>query len=194
MKRRIVALALMTLLVLALTACGKEEETFTKTLTVLEIGSGSLLAVDTEDPTGEFFVPLEHFPASPEPQVGDIIEVTYDGGIAETYPAMFDHIFSISGIEADSNSEGWIVFLESEDDPVPLSAEEIETVRKMLETGTWEEETAECANDCRITIEGEAYDYHSECGTINDHTNGRHMTLNDEDREKLDRIIASDSE
>jgi hypothetical protein len=64
----------------------------------------------------------------------------------------------------------------------------------MLETGTWEEETAECANDCRITIEGEAYDYHSECGTINDHTNGRHMTLNDEDREKLDRIIASDSE
>ena len=58
---------------------------------VLEIGNGYIL-VKPEDGTREasssdrIEVPMEKMELSPEPQVGDIIEITHAGDIQETYP------------------------------------------------------------------------------------------------------------
>lgn len=37
---------------------------------------------------------------SPEPEVGDTLEIRYDGWIAETYPAYIDNVYSISLIRS----------------------------------------------------------------------------------------------
>lgn len=42
-----------------------------------------------------FRVPIKNMPPSPEPQVGDIVEITYDGFILESDPAQFSNVLSI---------------------------------------------------------------------------------------------------
>lgn len=42
-----------------------------------------------------FRVSITNMPASPEPQVGDIVEITYDGSILESYPAQFGTVYSM---------------------------------------------------------------------------------------------------
>ena len=50
-----------------------------------------------------FHVSAANLPPSPEPQVGDILEITYDGSILESYPAQFGTIYSMRVIsQADS--------------------------------------------------------------------------------------------
>ncbi|MGN0402520.1 MAG: hypothetical protein ACI4HQ_09735 [Acetatifactor sp.] len=44
-------------------------------------------------------VPLKNMAASPEPQVGDLIEITYSGEILETYPARLSKIYGIRVLE-----------------------------------------------------------------------------------------------
>lgn len=71
---------------------------------VLEIGNGYIL-VKPEDGTREanssdrIEVPLENMEPSPEPQVGDIIEITHAGDIQETYPARLVSVYHISVVE-----------------------------------------------------------------------------------------------
>ena len=68
---------------------------------VLEIGYGYIL-VKPEDGTREanssdrIAVPMENMEPSPEPQVGDIIEITHAGDIQETYPARLVSVYHIS--------------------------------------------------------------------------------------------------
>lgn len=96
--------------------------------------------------------------------------------------------------ETNCNLKGQILLLDSEVNSVSLNVEELENIQKIIENGTWNEETAECIDDCLISIEGMDYYYHRECGTINDKINRRHMILNNEDKEKLNSIIASYSD
>ena len=68
---------------------------------VLEIGNGYIF-VKPEDGTREanssdrIEVPMENMEPSPEPQVGDIIEITHAGDIQETYPARLVSVHHIS--------------------------------------------------------------------------------------------------
>ena len=39
-------------------------------------------------------IPIRHFPASPEPQVGDTLIITYNGIMQETYPAQIGQIYN----------------------------------------------------------------------------------------------------
>ena len=48
-----------------------------------------------------FRVPITNMPASPEPQVGDIMEITYDSSILESYPAQFGTVYSIRVISQE---------------------------------------------------------------------------------------------
>ena len=48
-----------------------------------------------DGPKGCFSVPMQKLESSPEPQVGDILEVTYDGRIEELYPSLFPGIISL---------------------------------------------------------------------------------------------------
>lgn len=43
----------------------------------------------------KYSIPMEHMDASPEPQVGYIVEITYDGSIEETYPAMLGTVYYV---------------------------------------------------------------------------------------------------
>lgn len=44
-------------------------------------------------------VPLTDMSPSPEPEVGDIIEIKYDGTIAESYPAQITNVYSIKVVK-----------------------------------------------------------------------------------------------
>ena len=71
-------------------------------------------------------VPMENMNVSPEPEVGDIIEVSYGGEILETYPARLNNIFSIKVIEeADTVS-----FHDKTFNKADLSAETLEWLEK----------------------------------------------------------------
>ena len=71
---------------------------------VLEIGNGYIL-VKPEDGTREaassdrIEVPMVNMEPSPEPQIGDIIEITHAGDIQETYPARLVSVYHISVVE-----------------------------------------------------------------------------------------------
>ena len=47
----------------------------------------------------QIIVPMENMNPSPEPKVGDILEIEYDGSIAESYPAQITNAYNISVIE-----------------------------------------------------------------------------------------------
>ena len=50
--------------------------------------------------------------------------------------------------------------------------------------------TADCLNNIEITLNGETYMYHSDCGTFNDHVNQKYLSLDDATAEKVDAILA----
>ena len=48
-----------------------------------------------------FCVSITNMPPSSEPQVGDIVEITYDGYIRESYPAQFGTVYSMRVVSQD---------------------------------------------------------------------------------------------
>lgn len=52
----------------------------------------------------KFEVAIKNLEPSPEPEVGDVIRIVYDGNIAETYPAKIDNVYSISVVEEKNNA------------------------------------------------------------------------------------------
>ncbi|MCI8853024.1 MAG: hypothetical protein HFI31_06890 [Lachnospiraceae bacterium] len=52
-----------------------------------------------------FRVPITNMSPSPEPQVGDIVEITYDGSILESYPAQFGTVSSIRVVSRENSLE-----------------------------------------------------------------------------------------
>lgn len=69
-----------------------------------EIGDGTMTVVPVEgswelNSSDTFAVPIEHMEASPEPMVGDTLEITYSGDILETYPAGLGGVTRIHVIE-----------------------------------------------------------------------------------------------
>ena len=75
---------------------------------ILEIYDGYFLvkpeASWTINSADQIEVPMEHMGASPEPEIGDIIEIAFDGEILETYPARIKEVYSIRVIRDISES------------------------------------------------------------------------------------------
>lgn len=97
-------LLLAAMLSFALCACGtRGADTLTTcvlTGTVVEIHGDSMLIEPAEgsperNSADRFSIPLANIEASPGPQIGDTVEVLYDGDILETYPAMPGKVFSV---------------------------------------------------------------------------------------------------
>lgn len=98
---------------LALAACGTSgggelevdgNGTATFQATILEIYDGYYLIEPVEgsielNSADQITVPMENMNPSPEPKVGDILEIEYDGSIAESYPAQITNVYSISVVE-----------------------------------------------------------------------------------------------
>lgn len=111
--RKQVLVILVLSLILAVTACGtssggKSEvvgnEKATFQATILEIHDGYYLvepvAGSTElNSADQITVPMTNMNPSPEPEVGDVLEIEYDGSIAESYPAQITNVYSISVVE-----------------------------------------------------------------------------------------------
>ena len=76
------------------------QEQHTVRAQITEIEDSSFLVTPVEgawelSSSDLFRVPIKNMPPSPEPQVGDIVEITYDGFILESDPAQFSNVLSI---------------------------------------------------------------------------------------------------
>ncbi len=104
MKKLICILTTLAML-LSLAACGgKTENAATFRAAVLEINDGYYLVEPVEGSAelksaDQITVPMKNMSPSPEPEVGDILEIEYDGYIAESYPAQINNVYSIRVVE-----------------------------------------------------------------------------------------------
>ena len=112
--RKQLLLVLILSLMLAVTACGTSgggggseadgDETVTFQATILEINEGYYLVEPVEGSTelnsaDRITVPVPNMNPSPEPEAGDVLELEYDGSIADSYPAQITNVYSISVVE-----------------------------------------------------------------------------------------------
>lgn len=111
--RKQVLVILVLSLILTVTACGTSSggeseivgnEKATFQATILEIHDGYYLvepvAGSTElNSADQITVPMTNMNPSPEPEVGDVLEIEYDGSIAESYPVQITNVYSISVVE-----------------------------------------------------------------------------------------------
>lgn len=77
---------------------------------ITEVENGSFLVEPVEgaselSSSDLFRVPITNMPPSPEPRVGDIVEITYDGSILESYPAQFGTIYSMRVVSQGNSPE-----------------------------------------------------------------------------------------
>lgn len=281
--------------ILSLVGCGKKEPvgdppSVSFQATILEIIDQTYLVEPVEGSqelksSDQITVPMKNLDPSLEPEVGDIIEITYDGSIAESYPAQITEVYGIKVVEEvtvggdlipmvmvngeiymdtghestvearcgmmdgeitstvdateqptkdnESNfgtgygyqygtqeglieiymNDKWWVFateraLASSQlmvDPVapvtikniftgeeaPLSVnEDIRVISDILLSDTWNTEgTTDCLSNIEITINGETYKYHSDCGTFNDKVKQQYLSLDDATKEKVNAMI-----
>lgn len=72
--------------------------------TILEVRDGYYLVEPVDGSTelnsaDQITVPITNINPSPEPEVGDVLEIEYDGSIAESYPAQITNVYSIRIVE-----------------------------------------------------------------------------------------------
>lgn len=108
MKRQLLLILTMSLILLA-AACGTSssgeskvggDETITFQATILEIQDGYYLVEPVEgsaelNSADRITISMTNMEPSPEPEVGDVLEIEYDGSIAESYPAQITGVYSI---------------------------------------------------------------------------------------------------
>ncbi len=72
--------------------------------TVIEISNNYFLVEPIEsiwelNSSDRFQVPMEHMDASPEPEIGDTLEIIYNGEFQETYPAVITDVYSVKVVK-----------------------------------------------------------------------------------------------
>ncbi len=97
---------LITLTVMfSFTACNSQtNDTVTFQATILEIHDDNYLVEPVEgsaelNSADQITVPMTSMNVSTEPEVGDILEIVYDGELAESYPAQITNVYSMSVVE-----------------------------------------------------------------------------------------------
>ncbi len=101
--KKLIPLLLSLVFVLTLIGCTSEDKA-TFQATILEIEDGYYLVEPVEGSTelnsaDRIMVPMVNINPSQEPEVGDTLEIVYDGVIAESYPAQINTVYSISVVE-----------------------------------------------------------------------------------------------
>jgi len=101
--KKLIPLFLSLAFVLTLIGCTSEDKA-TFQATILEIQDGYYLVEPVEGSTelnsaDQIMVPMVNINPSQEPEVGDTLEIVYDGAIAESYPAQINTVYSISVVE-----------------------------------------------------------------------------------------------
>lgn len=70
-----------------------------------------------------------------------------------------------------------------------VSREDAILLRALLESGAWDEGTADCISNYELIFDGNTIRYHSDCGTFNDSVYNRHMLLSEEDKTEANAIL-----
>ena len=94
--KKLIALVLVAVYVLSLVGCNQKQgdtndEKHVFQAEIIEISNGTMLVKPLEgyseaEYSEKISVDIQHMPASSEPEVGDIIEITYSGIMMEIYP------------------------------------------------------------------------------------------------------------
>lgn len=80
---------------------------------IIEIAEGTMLVEPVEGDqesksSDRISVPIRNMEPSPEPQVGDLVEIRYDGTIMESYPAQLGEVYQIRVLkEADTSPQAF---------------------------------------------------------------------------------------
>ena len=113
MKKHLLLILTLSL-ILIIAACGTSsadgesevggDETVTFQATILEIQDGYYLVEPMEgsaelNSADRITIPMTDMDSPTEPEVGNILEIEYDGSIAESYPAQIMNVYSIHVIE-----------------------------------------------------------------------------------------------
>lgn len=85
----------------------KDSNTHILLTKVMEVENEAILVAPVEGAlelasAALFRVPIAHMAASPEPVAGDAVEIVYEGGVMESYPAVFESIKNVSVIRMDT--------------------------------------------------------------------------------------------
>ena len=103
--KKILCMSISLAVLFLFTACnGKTDDTATFQAIILEIHDGYYLVEPVEgsaelNSADQITVPITDMNVSSELEVGDILEIVYDGAIAESYPAQITNVYSISVVE-----------------------------------------------------------------------------------------------
>ena len=81
--------------------------------------------------------------------------------------------------------EGRFCNAEGSDTEVPLSQEAKEYIINVLNSGTWKNDLTQCITDFYFHTARQELRYHADCGTFNDGTNRRSLTVSGEEKETI---------
>ena len=102
--------------------------------------------------------------------------------------------FATGQTEAESTNNTAALYVEHLDTGVAKTItdeNDIGAIAQILSAQNWQEGTADCLSEFKITLDGKEYYYHADCSTVNDNTTDRSLSLTDEQKSAIDRIIAS---
>lgn len=82
------------------------DDSFILDAKILEISNKSYLVAPMPgsrelNSADQIFVPMQNVEPAPEPQVGDILRIQYDGQLLETYPAQIQDVFGITVVTGE---------------------------------------------------------------------------------------------
>ena len=103
--KKIFCILIMLTVMFSFTACNSQtNDAVTFQATILEIHDDNYLVEPVEgsaelNSADQITVSMTNMNISPEPEVGDTLEIVYDGEIAESYPAQITNVYSISVVE-----------------------------------------------------------------------------------------------
>lgn len=103
--KKFICILMVFIVLFSFTACNrKTNDTATFQAVILEIYESYYLVEPVEGSTelnsaDQITVPMVNINPSQEPEVGDTLEIVYDGTIAESYPAQINTVYSISVVE-----------------------------------------------------------------------------------------------
>lgn len=108
--KRFLSLFLAFAVLFSLSACGSETtDSATFQATILEADENGFLVEPVAgseelNSADRIVVPMTAMESSPEPEIGDTLEIVYDGDIAESYPAQINTVYSIRVVEEGSSA------------------------------------------------------------------------------------------
>lgn len=154
----------------------ERNDKFVMRATVTEVGNGYMLVTPVDgswelSSSDCFNISLVNMPASPEPIVGDVVEIEHNGVIQELYPASFSEVFSVTVISEENLSIDAMGV-----GPIYEGATVITGVSNLLGYTRWEYEWEEYITDVHYGVTVYSADDHTALGRWFGFSNSSNIT------------------